>query len=140
MKNIFVGNLDFHTTEEELRQAFEPYGQIERVSIMTERETGRSRGFAFVEMVNAEEGDKAITALNGSNIGTRTVNVNEARPREERPRGGGGGGGGGFRPGGGGGGGGGRDRGGSGGGGRKGGGSGGRDRGGSGGGAGGGRW
>ena len=137
MKNIFVGNLDFHTTEEELRQAFEPHGQIDKVSIMTERETGRSRGFAFVEMTNAEEGDKAITALNGSQIGTRTVNVNEARPREERPRGGGGGGG--FRPGGGGGGGrdrgsGGRDRGGSGGGG------GGRDRGGSGGGGGGGRW
>ena len=127
MKNIFVGNLDFHTTEEELRQAFEPHGQIDKVSIMTERETGRSRGFAFVEMTNAEEGDKAITALNGSQIGTRTVNVNEARPREERPRGGGGGGGGGFRPGGGGGGGG-RDRG-SGGGGRKGGGGGGRDRG-----------
>jgi RNA recognition motif-containing protein len=135
VKNIFVGNLDFHTTEEELRQAFEPYGQIDKVSIMTERETGRSRGFAFVEMTNAEEGDKAITALNGSQIGSRTVNVNEARPREERPRGGGGGGGG-FRPGGGGGGG--RDRG-SGGGGRKGGGGGGgRDRGGSGG--GGGRW
>ncbi len=104
MKNIFVGNLDFHTTEEELRHAFEPYGQIDKVSIMTERETGRSRGFAFVEMTNAEEGDKAITALNGSTIGTRTVNVNEARPREERPKGGGGGGGG-FRPGGGGGGG-----------------------------------
>ena len=141
MKNIFVGNLDFHTTEEELRQAFEPHGQIDKVSIMTERETGRSRGFAFVEMTNADEGDKAITALNGSQIGTRTVNVNEARPREERPRGGGGGGGG-FRPGGGGGGGG-RDRG-SGGGGRKGGGGGGgggRDRGsGGGGGGGGGRW
>ena len=140
MKNIFVGNLDFHTTEEELRQAFEPYGQIDKVSIMTERETGRSRGFAFVEMTNAEEGDKAITALNGSQIGTRTVNVNEARPREDRPKGGGGGGGGGgFRPGGGGGAGRGGDRGGDRGG-RKGGGGGrGGDRGGDRGG-GGGRW
>jgi RNA recognition motif-containing protein len=138
VKNIFVGNLDFHTTEEELRHAFEPYGQIDKVSIMTERETGRSRGFAFVEMTNAEEGDKAITALNGSQIGTRSVNVNEARPREERPKTGGGGGG--FRPGGGGGGGAGRggDRGGArkGGGGDRGGGRGG-DRGGD---RGGGRW
>ena len=93
MKNIFVGNLDFNTSEDELRRAFEPYGQVDRVSILTDRDTGRSRGFGFVEMSNSEEGDKAITALNGSQIGGRTVNVNEARPKPERGGGGGGGGG-----------------------------------------------
>ena len=111
MKNIFVGNLDFNTSEEELRQMFEAYGQVDRVSIMTDRETGRSRGFGFVEMANAEDGEKAIAALNGSQLGGRTLNVNEARPMVER---GGGGGGGGGRDrggrGGGGGGGGGRNR------------------------------
>ena len=93
MKNIFVGNLDFNTSEEELRQAFEGYGQVDRVSIMTDRETGRSRGFGFVEMTNAEDGEKAIAALNGSQLGGRTLNVNEARPKAERTGGGGGGGG-----------------------------------------------
>lgn len=91
MKNIFVGNLDFNTSEEELRQAFEAYGQVDRVSILTDRETGRSRGFGFVEMTNAEDGDKAIAALNGSQLGGRTLNVNEARPKTDRPSGGGGG-------------------------------------------------
>src|SRR5580765_8081087 len=104
MKNIFVGNLSFNTNEDELRQIFESYGQVDRVSILTDRETGRSRGFGFVEMTSDEDGEKAITALNGSQIGGRTINVNEARPKAER---GSGGGGGGF----GGGGGGGRDRG-----------------------------
>jgi cold-inducible RNA-binding protein len=89
MKNIFVGNLSFNTGEDELRQLFEPYGQVDRVSILTDRETGRSRGFGFVEMTNAEEGDKAITALNGSQFGGRTINVNEARPKAERAGGGG---------------------------------------------------
>ena len=93
MKNIFVGNLNFNTSEEELRQMFEVHGQVERVSILTDRDTGRSRGFGFVEMVNAEEGDKAIAALNGAQIGGRTLNVNEARPKPERSGGGGGGGG-----------------------------------------------
>ena len=93
MKNIFVGNLDFNTSEEELRQLFEAHGQVDRVSIMTDRDTGRSRGFGFVEMANAEEGDKAIAALNGSQVGGRTLNVNEARPKPERTGGGGGGGG-----------------------------------------------
>jgi cold-inducible RNA-binding protein len=93
LKNIFVGNLDFNTSEEELRQAFEGYGQVDRVSIMTDRETGRSRGFGFVEMTNAEDGEKAIAALNGSQLGGRTLNVNEARPKAERSGGGGGGGG-----------------------------------------------
>ena len=105
MKNIFVGNLDFNTSEEELRQLFESHGQVDRVSIMTDRDTGRSRGFGFVEMANAEEGDKAIAALNGSQVGGRTLNVNEARPKPERSGGGGGGGRGRERSGGGGGGG-----------------------------------
>ena len=104
MKNIFVGNLSFNTNEDELRQLFEPFGQVDRVSIMTDRDTGRSRGFGFVEMASNEDGEKAITALNGSQVGGRTLNVNEARPKTERS---GGGGGGGY----GGGGGGGRDRG-----------------------------
>ena len=93
MKNIFVGNLSFNTNEDELRQIFEGYGQVDRVSILTDRETGRSRGFGFVEMSSDEDGEKAIAALNGSQIGGRTINVNEARPKTER----GGGGGGGFR-------------------------------------------
>lgn len=90
MKNIFVGNLDFNTSEDELRQLFEAYGQVDRVSIMTDRDTGRSRGFGFVEMTNAEDGEKAIAALNGSQVGGRTLNVNEARPKPERTGGGGG--------------------------------------------------
>jgi cold-inducible RNA-binding protein len=93
LKNIFVGNLDFNTSEEELRQLFEVHGQVDRVSIMTDRDTGRSRGFGFVEMASAEDGEKAIAALNGSQVGGRTLNVNEARPKPERSGGGGGGGG-----------------------------------------------
>ena len=93
MKNIFVGNLDFNTSEEELRQLFEAYGQVDRVAILTDRDTGRSRGFGFVEMTNAEDGEKAIAALNGSQVGGRTLNVNEARPKPERSGGGGGRGG-----------------------------------------------
>jgi cold-inducible RNA-binding protein len=113
VKNIFVGNLSFNTAEDELRQAFEAYGQVDRVSIMTDRDTGRSRGFGFVEMASNDDGEKAITALNGSQIGGRTINVNEARPKTDRGSGGGGGGGGRDRGGdrGGRGGGGGRDRG-----------------------------
>ena len=87
LKNIFVGNLSFNTSEEELRQLFEPYGQVDRVSILTDRETGRSRGFGFVEMGNSEEGEKAIAALNGSDFGGRAINVNEARPKAERASG-----------------------------------------------------
>jgi cold-inducible RNA-binding protein len=93
LKNIFVGNLDFNTSEDELRQLFEAYGQVDRVAIMTDRDTGRSRGFGFVEMASAEDGEKAIAALNGSQVGGRTLNVNEARPKPERSSGGGGGGG-----------------------------------------------
>ncbi|HTS08389.1 MAG TPA: RNA-binding protein [Candidatus Eisenbacteria bacterium] len=95
MKNIFVGNLSFNTGEDELRQIFEGYGQVDRVSIMTDRDTGRSRGFGFVEMNSNEDGEKAITALNGSQLGGRTINVNEARPKNDRGGGGGFGGGGG---------------------------------------------
>ena len=111
MKNIFVGNLEFGATEDSLRALFEAHGAVERVSIMTDRDTGRSRGFAFVEMTNADEAERAIAALNGANLGGRALNVNEARPKTAG--GGGGGGGRGF----GGGGGGGRGAGGSGGGG-----------------------
>ena len=96
VKNIFVGNLSFNTSEDELRQAFEAYGQVDRVSILTDRDTGRSRGFGFVEMASDEDGDKAIAALNGKQVGGRTINVNEARAKTERA-GAGGGGGGGFR-------------------------------------------
>jgi RNA recognition motif-containing protein len=91
LKNIFVGNLNFNTGEDELRQMFEQFGQVDRVSIMTDRDTGRSRGFGFVEMTNAEDGEKAIAALNGTQLGGRTLNVNEARPKMERSGGGGGG-------------------------------------------------
>jgi cold-inducible RNA-binding protein len=90
VKNIFVGNLNFNTSEEELRQIFEPYGSVDRVSIMTDRDTGRSRGFGFVEMTNNDDGEKAITALNGTQIGGRTLNVNEARPKGDHAGGGGG--------------------------------------------------
>ncbi|HUA14713.1 MAG TPA: RNA-binding protein [Verrucomicrobiae bacterium] len=92
VKNIFVGNLSFNTNEDELRQAFEAYGQVDRVSIMTDRDTGRSRGFGFVEMANNDDGEKAIAALNGAQLSGRTINVNEARPKNDRFGGGGGGG------------------------------------------------
>jgi len=91
LKNIFVGNLDFNTGEDELRQLFEQYGPVDRVAIMTDRDTGRSRGFGFVEMTNTEDGEKAIAALNGAQLGGRTLNVNEARPKTERAGSGGGG-------------------------------------------------
>lgn len=84
MKNIFVGNLDFQSTEDSLRSLFEPYGSVERVNIVTDRDTGRSRGFAFVEMSDSAEADKAIAALNGTDLGGRAINVNEARPKAAR--------------------------------------------------------
>jgi len=105
MKNIFVGNLDFAATESSIRSLFEPDGQVDRVNLVTDRDTGRSRGFAFVEMTDSAEADRAIAALNGVDLDGRALNINEARPK---PQGGGGGrgfgGGGGGRPGGGGGG------------------------------------
>jgi len=90
MKNIFVGNLDFNVSEDELRNLFATYGQVDRVTILTDRDTGRSRGFGFVEMTNAEDGEKAIAALNGTQLAGRTLNVNEARPKAERASSGGG--------------------------------------------------
>jgi RNA recognition motif-containing protein len=114
MKKLFVGNLPHSTTEAELRTLFEPHGKVDQVSLVTDRDTGRSRGFAFVEMSDAGEAEKAIAALNGKELGGRALNINEARPKTDRgpggPRGGSRPGGG--RPGGGGrsgGGGGGRD-------------------------------
>jgi cold-inducible RNA-binding protein len=88
MKNIFVGNLDFSATESSLRSVFEPYGKVDRVNLVTDRDTGRSRGFAFVEMTDSNEADQAIAALNGVNLDGRTLNVNEARPKPEGGRGG----------------------------------------------------
>src|SRR5947207_7240263 len=108
MKNLYVGNLPHSTSEADLRTLFQSHGGVEKVTMVTDRDTGRSRGFAFVEMVDAGEAEKAIAALNGTELGGRALTVNEARPKTERPRGAGGGGGG--RRFGGGGGGGGRDR------------------------------
>ena len=97
MKNLYVGNLPHSTTEAELRGVFEAHGAVEKVSLVTDRETGRSRGFAFVEMTNPAEADKAIAALNGTELGGRTLTINEAKPKTDRPKtgqrfGGGGGG------------------------------------------------
>jgi len=107
LKNIYVGNISFRTTEQDLDAAFSAYGQVDRVQIVKDRETGQARGFAFVEMPVNAEADRAMAALNGADLGGRTITVNEARPREPRMGGGGGGGGnrfaGGGRPGGGGG-------------------------------------
>ena len=90
MKKIFVGNFAFSMTEGELRSMFEPHGQVESVTIVTDRDTGRSRGFAFVEMTDNGAADKAIAALNGKDSGGRPLTVNEARPKTERgPQGGG---------------------------------------------------
>jgi cold-inducible RNA-binding protein len=88
MKNIYVGNLDFQTTEEELRTAFAAYGQVDKVSIVTDRDTGQRRGFGFVEMTNNAEADKAIAGLNESMLGSRALSVNEARPKREGGSGG----------------------------------------------------
>jgi cold-inducible RNA-binding protein len=97
MTNIFVGNLSFQTTQDDLVAAFSQYGNVERVNIVTDRDTGQPRGFAFVEMTERRDAETAISQLNGAELNGRTMNVNEARPK---PQGGGGFGG---RPGGGGG-------------------------------------
>lgn len=110
MTNIFVGNLAYQTTESEIEAAFSQFGAVERVSIVRDRQTGQPRGFAFVEMTDSGAAAKAITALNGREMNGRTLNVNEARPREQRAGSGFGGGRGGNRGGGGGGFGGGRNR------------------------------
>ena len=100
-KKLYVGNLSFDATEDQLRQTFGQYGTVNSAQIVMDRDTGRSRGFAFVEM--ADGADQAIAALNGAQLGGRTLTVNEAKPREDRPRSGGSGGGGGYGGGGGGG-------------------------------------
>jgi RNA recognition motif-containing protein len=100
MRNIFVGNLTFGATEDAVRSMFEAYGPVDRVSIVTDRDTGRSKGFGFVEMPNDAEGDTAINALNGRELDGRNLTINEARPKSEG--GGGNRGGGGGRSGGGG--------------------------------------
>lgn len=82
--NIFVGNLAFTTTEQELRACFEAYGTVETVRMMTDRDTGRSRGFGFVEMPDPTEAQAVIDGLHGTSLGGRPLTVNEARPREER--------------------------------------------------------
>jgi cold-inducible RNA-binding protein len=108
---LFVGNLNFKTTSEDLQELFGQVGEVQSASVVTDRETGRSRGFGFVEMASQEDGQRAIEQFNGKEYGGRNLTVNEARPREDRGFGGGGGGGyggGGNRRGGGGGGGGGR--------------------------------
>jgi cold-inducible RNA-binding protein len=84
MKKLFVGNLSFQSREEDIRSLFERFGVVERIDLMTDRETGRSRGFAFVQMTNDGEAANAIGALNGSELGGRSLTVNEARAREER--------------------------------------------------------
>jgi cold-inducible RNA-binding protein len=92
MKNIFVGNLSFGATEDSVRALFQAHGNVDRVSIVTDRDTGQARGFGFVEMSDNAEGDRAIAALNGTDLDGRALNVNEARPKTDRPSGGGGGG------------------------------------------------
>ena len=84
MKNLFVGNLSFQTTEGDLRTMFAAFGQVSRVHIATDRETGQARGFAFVEMANDAEATKAMTDLNGKEVAGRALRVNEATPRPER--------------------------------------------------------
>ena len=94
--NIYVGNLSFDTNDASLRVAFEAHGEVSSAQVITDRDTGRSRGFGFVEMPSQEEAQAAMTALNGTELDGRALNVNEARPRGDS-RGGGGGGGGGRR-------------------------------------------
>lgn len=88
MKNLFVGNLSFQTSESELRSIFEPYGEVARARVITDRDTGRSRGFAFVEMANDDEANRAVEAVNGKEVGGRALTVSEARPKPERTGGG----------------------------------------------------
>jgi RNA recognition motif-containing protein len=94
MTNIFVGNLSFRTTQDELFAAFSQFGPVERVNIVTDRDSGQSRGFAFVEMTERRDAENAIASLNGADLNGRAMNVNEARPK---PQGGGGFGGGAAR-------------------------------------------
>jgi cold-inducible RNA-binding protein len=83
---LYVGNLSFETTENDLQDLFEPHGTVNEVALMTDRMTGKSRGFAFVTMNDKAQAEAAITATNGTELNGRTLSVSEARPREERPR------------------------------------------------------
>jgi RNA recognition motif-containing protein len=87
MKNLYIGNLPDSATEAELRNAFAVYGQVDSINIIRDRDTGRARAFGFVEMEDSSGAEKAIAALNGSDLGGRTIQVNEARPKADRPRG-----------------------------------------------------
>ncbi len=89
MLNIYVGNLSFEATEDELRKLFEEHGEVLKINLITDRDTGRPRGFGFVEMADATQGRAAIEQINGREVGGRTVTVNEAKPRESRGGGGG---------------------------------------------------
>ena len=93
-KKVYVGNLEYATTDQDLTKMFEPYGTVQTAQVIMDRDTGRSKGFGFVEMNSDQEAQAAIAALNGKEIGGRSLVVNEARPRPEGGRGGGGGGGG----------------------------------------------
>ena len=84
MKNIFVGNLNFGATEESIRSLFESYGAVDRVNLVTDRDTGRSRGFAFVEMTDSAQAEQAIAALNGTSLDGRALRIDEARPKADR--------------------------------------------------------
>jgi len=86
MKNIYVGNLSFDATEDQVRALFEAYGAVDKVSIITDRDTGQPRGFGFVEMADDEAAAKAMEGINGTNLGGRNLTVNEARPKSDRPR------------------------------------------------------
>jgi cold-inducible RNA-binding protein len=88
VKNIFVGNLDFSATDSSVRALFEPYGKVDQVNVVKDRDTGRSRGYAFVEMTDSTEAERAIAALHGADLDGRALNVNEARPKTEGGRGG----------------------------------------------------
>lgn len=94
MTKLYVGNLSFNTSETELREMFSQYGDVASASLVMDRDTGRPRGFGFVEMSNADQAQAAIAGHNGKNVGGRDLTVNEAKPRESRSGGGGGGGGG----------------------------------------------
>ena len=86
MMNLYVGNLPYQTTEDDLRNAFSAHGEVQRVSLIIDRDTGRSKGFGFVEMGDRAAGEAAIGALDGTDFDGRNIKVNEAKPREERPR------------------------------------------------------
>lgn len=90
--NVYVGNLPYSTSSDDLREAFEAFGEVTSANVISDRDSGRSKGFGFVEMSDASAANEAIEKLNGSEMDGRTITVNEARPREDRPRGGGGGG------------------------------------------------